>query len=413
MYQRIGPKAFKKDLKNIEALMEKLDHPHHAYKCIHIAGTNGKGSVGHIISSVLQDAGYKTGLYTSPHYRDFRERIKVNGSLVPKFFVKAFVKWYKSNAQEIEASFFELSVAMAFEYFKETHVDVAVVETGLGGRLDSTNVIDPILSVITNIGIDHTNFLGDTLKSIANEKAGIIKEGVPVVIGRDQPEIRHVFSEKAKETGSVLLYSDEIVHIRPLTSSLTHACYSVKFRDSDDLVFDSDIQGPFQMENVKTALAALHTIDHLGGLNIDNDQIQRGLARVRSNTKFVGRWMILDKNPLVLADSAHNIDGIRTVVEHLNKMNFKHLHVVLGTVNDKNLDEILDALPEEATYYFAKAKIPRGKLAEELKEEAGQFGLNGDTYTSVRRALASAKKSADPEDLIFVGGSVYTIAEVL
>jgi dihydrofolate synthase/folylpolyglutamate synthase len=413
MYQRVGPKAFKKDLKNIEALMAKLDHPHKAFKCIHIAGTNGKGSVGHIISSVLQEAGYKTGLYTSPHYKDFRERVKVNGSPVSKFFIKAFVKWYRKEASDINASFFELSVAMAFEYFKDTQVDVAVIETGLGGRLDSTNVIQPFLSIITNISYDHTNFLGETLPLIAAEKAGIIKKGVPVLIGRKQEDIRPVFEEKAKEKGSLLLYADDIVKMRLISSSLSHACYSVSFRDVKDLVFDSDIQGPFQSENIITALAALRTINHLGELKISYDHFQSGLARVRSNTSFIGRWMILSKNPLVLGDSAHNADGIQKVVNQLQSMKFDQLHFVLGMVNDKNLENVLAILPKSAAYYFAKADIPRGKDAEDLQKEAGNYGLKGKAYSSVKRALASAKRSAADGDIIYVGGSVFTLAEVI
>jgi dihydrofolate synthase / folylpolyglutamate synthase len=390
MFQRIGGAAYKADLSNTLKMCELAGNPELNLKYVHVAGTNGKGSVCHLIASVLQEQGYKVGLYTSPHLKDFRERIRVNGDKVPETWIVEFVNHFKKHWEEIEPSFFEITFLMALEYFNFSEVDIAIMETGMGGRLDSTNVILPEISVITNIGLDHTQFLGDTLQQIAAEKAGIIKEGVPVVLGEMADEVYGVFENKAKE----------------MHTSVTTV------RDSEIQNIPSDLVGPYQDQNRKTALLALAQL-RSKGWQIDNTAIQRGFAKVKENTNLRGRWDILSEKPLTVADCAHNVDGLTMVLNTIKKMDYHDLHVVLGVVGDKDVDAILDLFPQHATYYFCKADIPRGLDAEKLQQMAQFKHLRGEVFTSVKKAYEAARLYATPNDLIFIGGSVFTVAEVI
>lgn len=390
MYQRQGKVAYKANLDNIHKLSDHLDNPHNKFKSIHIAGTNGKGSTSHMLASVLQEAGYNVGLYTSPHLRDFRERIRINGNMVSKQFVTSFVKRNKVFFEENGLSFFEMSVGMAFEYFAKKKVDVAVVEVGLGGRLDATNIMTPKLSVITNIGIDHTQFLGNTLGKIATEKGGIIKEGVPVVIGEYQKETEEVFlalSEKLKA---------------PL-----HKAY-----DFDFMPMVSDLKGSYQLHNmrtVQTAVAVLQKQDFAIGIQ----HLAKGLKNVVANTGLLGRWQTLQEKPKIICDTAHNAEGLRYVMEQLSEESHRDLHIVLGTVSDKDLDSILPLFPGYGIYYFCKPNVPRGMEASQLKASAKTYGLNGEIFDSVPAALNAAKDAANERDMIFVGGSTFVVAEII
>jgi dihydrofolate synthase/folylpolyglutamate synthase len=401
MFQRIGPKAFKKDLDNIKALAARLDHPEKSFQSIHIAGTNGKGTTAHVIAAILQAAGYKVGLYTSPHYRDFRERIKINGQFIDKKSVRQFVQWFIDEDSDIKASFFEITVAMAFTYFREQQVDVAVIETGLGGRLDSTNIVTPLLSIITNISYDHTNFLGDTLELIAAEKAGIIKEGIPVLIGRRQEETASVFRQRTNQLKSPLFYVDEVIKS---SSDLTDGNNKGKVEKLDS---------PFFEENKRTALAAIKLLDTYSDLKILNSHVNYALKHVHELTYFVGRWMILSHRPMTIGDSAHNLDGFQIALSKLEAYPSDKQHFVLGFVNDKDLTKVLQLFPTDAQYYFAKADIPRGLDASELQTQAMSYGLNGKAYSTVRKAYAAARASAGEADLIYIGGSIFTLAEVI
>ena len=397
MYQRQGPKAFKKDLTNINALLDKLGRPEKSFKSIHIAGTNGKGTVSHMIAGSLMSQGYKVGLYTSPHYRDFRERIKINGKLIPKKSVIQYVNRFLDLVEVIRPSFFEMTVAMAFLYFKEQELDYAVIETGLGGRLDSTNVLLPLISVITNISLDHTQFLGDTLPLIAREKAGIIKEGVPVVIGEKQEETTPVFEEVAESRHAPLCFAE--AHAGEETLRIIQKT-------------KSDVGGPFFVKNLTTMVATLKVLKG-AGVDLDMEKVIDGLNDIGKRSGYIGRWQWIQHNPDVLVDSAHNIGGVEMLIKGLPLDKYDNIHMVLGFVNDKNLLPILKLFPHNAHYYFAKADIPRGLDAEELKHQAHQAGLKGKAYTSVRKALASAKVRATDRDLIFVGGSIFTVAEII
>ena len=389
MYQRQGKKAFKKDLNNIIKLDNHLGKPSQKFKSIHIGGTNGKGSVSHLLASVLQEAGYKTGLYTSPHLKDFRERIRINGKMIRKNCVINFIKRNKIFLEQNQLSFFEMSVGMAFEYFARKKVDIAVVEVGLGGRLDSTNILRPEVSVITNIGLDHTQMLGDNLKKIAFEKAGIIKEKTPVVIGRKQVETKTVFETEAMKKSAKIYYA--------ATDNIDNYKMSLK--------------GDYQRENLATVLQIIAILQQKG-YHISEEHIRTGLLQVVQNTGLRGRWEILQENPLVILDTAHNKDGLQYVMQQLKKQQFNSLHIVLGVVNDKDLDGILPLFPENAVYYFSKADIPRGLPAGELKRKAQAYGLKGDVYPSVQKAYQTALSNAEPSDLIFVGGSTFTVAEI-
>lgn len=389
MYQRQGSAAFKKDLTNILALCKRLGNPQQNFPTIHVAGTNGKGSTSHMISSILQEAGYKVGLYTSPHLKDFRERIRVNGEEIEAQAVIDFIAKEKDFLETQGLSFFELTVGLAFDYFVSSKVDIAVIEVGLGGRLDSTNVINPLVSVITNIGLDHTQFLGDSLPEIAFEKAGIIKKDTPVVIGEYQAEVMPVFKKIASERNAPLTVAE---------TAVTAAVFT-------------DLLGEYQLKNAKTATQTMALLEG-SVFNITAEDIRGGLMHVVENTGLKGRWQVLQEHPKVICDTAHNKEGLTLVMHQLEKEKFSKLHVVLGVVNDKELQGILSLLPKNAAYYFCKPEIPRGLDAAILKGEAAQQGLGGKIYTSVSNAYDAALKNADPDDLIYVGGSTFVVAEL-
>ena len=390
MYQRQGKQAFKKDLANIIAFDKYMGQPSQKFKSIHIAGTNGKGSVSHFLASILQESGYKTGLYTSPHLTDFRERIRTNGQMIRKNCVINFVKRHKKFFDKHRLSFFEMTVGMAFEHFAKKQVDIAVIETGLGGRLDSTNIICPELSIITNIGFDHTNMLGDTLTKIAREKAGIIKPNTPVVIGRKQPETYPVFEQVAHLKNAPLIYAED-------------------FKINK---YESGLKGNYQQENIRTVMAAVNELRQRAW-QIPENAIKAGLKNVVKNTGLRGRWDILQTNPLVIADTAHNQDGITAVMKQLLEMPHKNLHMVLSFVNDKDLNKILPLFPKNATYYFSKAQIPRALDEKILQHKAAKHGLKGQSFSNITQAYQAAKEAAGTDDLIYIGGSTFTVAEVL
>jgi len=390
MYQRIGNAAYKANLDNTYRLSEILNHPEKQFKSVHIAGTNGKGSTSHMLASVLQEAGYKVGLYTSPHLKDFRERIKINGEMISENEVIDFVEEYKNEFEKIQLSFFEWTVGLAFHSFANQKVDIAIVETGLGGRLDSTNIVTPEVVVITNISMDHTQLLGDTLEKIAAEKAGIIKSTIPVVIGETQPKIKHVFIEKAKQMNAPIQFADE---------------YPTK-------EYESDLKGVYQQQNKKTVVATIHVLQTLGW-NIAENHIIKGLQNVVSNTGLMGRWQVLNKQPFTVCDTGHNEAGIRLILAQINQQSFEKLHVVLGVVNDKDITNILALLPNNASYYFCQANIPRALEVSVLAEKATAVGLSGTTFPSVDAAYKAAQKNATAQDMIFIGGSTFVVAEVV
>ena len=390
MYQRQGKTAFKKDLSNTLKLAEHLNNPENKFKSVHVAGTNGKGSTSHILASVLQEAGYKVGLYTSPHLKDFRERIKINGQEVSKHFVIGFIKRNKGFFEANKLSFFEMTVGMAFDYFAKQNVDIAVVEVGLGGRLDSTNIVIPEVSIITNIGLDHTQFLGDTLEAIAFEKGGIIKPNIPVVIGETQKETAPVFKSLAKSCDSEILFADQLV----------------------SEVYKSDLIGSYQSKNIKTVVQTVKQLQGKG-FKISKKNIKQGLLKVVKNTGLLGRWQILKERPKVVCDTGHNREGLIYVMQQLSNETFESLHIVFGVVNDKDLRSILDLLPKKATYYFCKPNIPRGLDAEELQQTFSSYKLKGRAYKSVNEAYNSALNNARKDDFIYVGGSTFVVAEII
>lgn len=390
MYQRVGGQAYKANLDNIEAIALHLGNPERAFKSVHIAGTNGKGSTSHMLASVLQEAGYKVGLYTSPHLKDFRERIKINGEMIPKRSVSSFIDRHKDFFTQQKCSFFEMTVGMAFYYFRRKEVDIAIIEVGLGGRLDSTNIIIPEVAAITNIGLDHTQFLGTTLEEIAAEKAGIIKPGVPVVIGETTPETKQVFSRIAKEHGAPIFFSEE--------------------RDWPS--YHSDLKGEYQKVNKRLVLSILEQLKQKSWV-VSAVHIKNGLENVVPNTGLLGRWQILQERPLVVCDTAHNKEGLQWVIPQLLSLPFHQLHIVLGMVSDKDLQEILPLFPKEAIYYFCKPNVARGLEVETLQRQALEFRLQGRAYPSVEQALMAAKKAASDTDVVFVGGSTFVVAEVL
>jgi dihydrofolate synthase/folylpolyglutamate synthase len=416
MFQRTGPAAYKNNLDNTNLLDELYNHPHRAFKTIHVAGTNGKGSVSHMLASVLQEAGYKTGLYTSPHLKDFRERIKINGQMIPEQQVTEFVSDFrqKNESLRMEPSFFELTVAMAFDYFRKEQVEVAVIEVGLGGRLDSTNIITPEVSVITNISFDHTGLLGDTLEKIAGEKAGIIKPGIPVVVGETSPEYDFVFKRVAAEKQASLTFADQI-YTAGYSMLLPEGKQMLHIRKGEEMAFDNlkvELLGIYQRMNVPTVLQTIAVLQGNGWL-ITREQIYNGLSYVIKNTGLMGRWQIIGHNPMVVCDTGHNPAGIKLVVEQIKNTPWKQLHIVMGMVNDKDQDEVLSLLPPNATYYFTRARIPRATLPEELLAKASRFGLHGKCYQTVPEALAEARANSGIQDLIFVGGSTFVVAEIL
>lgn len=414
MFQRVGAGAFKKDLTNIRALLDALGQPQHHWPCIHVAGTNGKGTVSHLLSSIFQAAGYKTGLYTSPHYRDFRERIKINGRLIEEGQVVKFVAEHKELIETIKPSFFEITVALAFVAFAEAGVEMAIIETGLGGRLDSTNVVEPVLSVITNISYDHQEFLGDTLPEIAKEKAGIIKSQVPVVIGKTQEETRGVFAEKAAQLSAPIVFADRLYRAERLHWDDSFTYFNIYDATTGEICFENlvlNAHGPFQAENLVTVLAALDVLNPLYPALAA--QWKTAFLEVKQLSNYIGRWQLLQKNPRVITDSAHNEGGLRLVMEELRQLPHEKLHLVLGVVKDKSPDKILKLLPAYARYYFAKASIPRAMDSEILREKAAEFGLTGTAYPDVKSAMDAAITEADPnEDLVFVGGSTFVVADI-
>ena len=415
MFQRVGPMAFKKDLGNIVELCKKLSQPHRQFKSIHIAGTNGKGSTAHLLSSVLQTQGLKVGLYTSPHYRDFRERIKINGRFISKRKIIDFVKQHDKLFKEIKPSFFEITVAIAFDYFAKEKVDIAIIETGLGGRLDSTNIIQPLLSIITNISFDHQQLLGDTLVKIAGEKAGIIKTKTPVVIGEEQKETKKVFQKKALQKKADIVFASRFYKATLIKQTAEHSFFDISRKGKTYLKkLSVNLHGGYQQKNITTVLMALENLKkECDFVNFSEKDIREGFKNLRSLTRFMGRWQFIGRKPNILCDSAHNKAGLKTVFENIAQLKFKQLHFVLGVVNDKDIEGILALLPKEAKYYFAKAKIPRGLDAKVLKEKSATFGLEGRTYTSVKNALRAARRHAVEEDLIYVGGSTFVVAEVI
>lgn len=407
VYQRDGKAAYKANLDNTHELDKHFMHPHQSYQTIHVAGTNGKGSVSHMLASVLQEAGYKTGLYTSPHLKDFRERIRVNGEMIGVEDVINFVSENGEIIKNLKPSFFEMTVAMAFKYFEQQKVDVAVIETGMGGRLDSTNIISPLVSVITNIGLDHTAFLGDNLKAIAAEKAGIIKAEIPVVIGEWNAETASVFLKRAIEKNAEIVFSDKVREMKT-DSENKHTIY----HDSEIEYIDikCGLMGDYQKKNIITALTAIqHLKSHF---NLNTEHIKSGFLKVVENTGLKGRWQVLSNKPKTICDTGHNIEGMTYIINQLARENYKNLHIVMGMVNDKNIEKVLEILPKQATYYFTKAKIPRALSEVILMRQAKEEGLNGSCYANVELALQKAKKAAEPNDLIFIGGSTFVVAEV-
>jgi len=391
MYQTQGASAYKEDLTNTILLSKHLSHPERDLKCIHVAGTNGKGSTSHLLASVLQEAGYKVGLYTSPHLKDFRERIKINGKEISEEFVCEFISKNKSFFEENQLSFFEMTVGLAFEYFKKEKTDINIIEVGMGGRLDSTNIIKPLISVITNIGFDHTQFLGNTLEAIAFEKAGIIKNDTPIVIGEYTLETKNVFLNKAKETNSNIFFASDLI----------------------GETYQSELLGDYQIQNKKTVLQTIKVLQSQNEFKISEENIKNGFQKVIKNTGLQGRWQQLKDNPKVICDTAHNSHGLKIVLNQIQNEKFEQLHIVLGVVNDKDLNEILPLFPKNAKYYFCKPNIPRGLNAEILQKKAADFQLNGKVYNSISNAYQEALKSSTKKDFIYIGGSTFVVAEVL
>lgn len=390
MFQRQGKSAFKKDLTNSIAFSKHLNFPESKFKTIHVAGTNGKGSTSHMLASILQEAGYKVGLYTSPHLKDFRERIKINGEVIRKIDVINFIKKNQLFFEAHKLSFFEMTVGLAFEYFAKQKVDIAIIEVGLGGRLDSTNIISPEVSVITNIGLDHTQFLGETLPEIAFEKAGIIKKNTPVVIGEYQEEIFHVFEEKANRNNAKLYLASKNINA----------------------IYQSDLKGNYQQNNIKTVVQTIKILVSKG-FKISKDNLKVGLENVVKNTGLLGRWQLISTMPKAICDTGHNKEGLLYVLKQLEEEKFEKLHFVFGVVNDKDLSTILHLFPKKAVYYFCKPDIPRGLSQEELQKQCLNYGLEGATFESVKLAYKMALKNASKKDLIFIGGSTFVVAEIV
>jgi dihydrofolate synthase / folylpolyglutamate synthase len=416
MFHRIGAAAYKANLDNTHQLCRILDHPELKFKSIHIAGTNGKGSVSNMVAAILQTAGYKTGLYTSPHLTDFRERIRINGKKIPESKVIEFVENYKKPFESIQPSFFEYTFGMAVKYFADEKVDIAVMETGMGGRLDSTNVVNSILSVITNIGYDHTQFLGDTLEKIAIEKAGIFKPSVPCLIGETQREIVPVFHKVAGTSRTPLIFADQNFSVTNLGShGVDNPFLSMNILKSGKPYLTDlkcSLTGKYQFKNIITSMQVFEILQNLG-FPLKSEDIYSGMENINHLTEFKGRWQILGKEPLIICDTGHNLDGISEVVSQIKTISCKSMHIVLGFVKDKEIDKILRILPQEAEYYFCKANIPRAMDQANLKLIANNAGLKGNSYPSVMEALLAAKNKAGNEDLIFIGGSTFVVAEIL
>lgn len=416
VFTRVGASAYKADLDNTIALLKILDNPEHKFKSIHVGGTNGKGSTSHMLAAILQVAGYKTGLYTSPHLKDFRERIRINGQMISEQTVVDFVAKHRPDFEHIQPSFFEMTVALAFDVFAKEQVDIAIVEVGLGGRLDSTNVINPLLSIITNIGWDHMNLLGDTLLKIAGEKAGIIKPNTPVIIGEFQPEVADVFIDKAKSVNADLVFASdvksEVESRKSKVESLEYLELNAPQAPLPDLHLQLDLPGTYQLNNIRTVLTAIDKLRRQG-FNITDEHIITALKQVKTLTGLHGRWEVINNQPLTICDTGHNPEGITEVIKNIANVKYDHLHFVIGMVNDKDISKVLSMLPKDATYYFCRPDIPRGLEAESLKQKAESFGLHGEVYPSVIAALQAAQANATDKDLVFVGGSTFVVAEVV
>ncbi len=415
MFHRIGAAAYKANLDNTIELCRAMHNPETKFPSVHIAGTNGKGSTSHFVASILQEAGYKTGLFTSPHLKDFRERIKINGTEIPKREVTRFIQENKNRFAHIHPSFFEWTFALACSYFAENSVDIAVIETGMGGRLDSTNVVKPLVSCITNIDFDHTQFLGNTRAAIATEKAGIIKPGIPVVIGESNEETDAIFRQFANNNKAEVCFADkeiEVVSHRMHFDRIPLLSATFIRNTRSKISVQSPLTGLYQLKNLKNVLA-LTSVLQQKGYEITTEIIQKGIRNVIANTSLQGRWQIMGTKPLCIADIGHNPSGIKEVLNQLSVTPYQKLHFVLGVVNDKDIQTMLSLLPKKATYYFCKADIPRGLAADELKMKALPYGLNGEVYNSVKEAMAEAKKKANQHDLILVGGSAFVVAEIV
>lgn len=409
MFQQIGKDAYKEGLDTTMELDRHFNHPHRNFRTIHVAGTNGKGSCSHTISAILQQSGYKVGLFTSPHLVDFRERIRVDGEMVDKEFVRSFVDGNKELFDRLQPSFFELTTAMAFKYFETKHVDIAVIEVGMGGRLDCTNIITPMVSVITNIGFDHMQFLGNTLDRIAGEKAGIIKNGVPAVVGESRAETKPVFMARAAEMNAPLFFAEEE---KPLLSYRIRENGGFVYETEDYGALEGELGGLYQIKNTNTILTVLRILKK-SGLDIKDEAVRKGFAGVCGITGFMGRWQKIADRPLTVCDAGHNIDGISYVVEQLGKCSYDKLYFIIGMVNDKDIDAVLGILPKDANYIFTKASIRRALDEEELQRKARAHGLEGETAPTVRLALEKASGKATENDMIFIGGSCFIVADLL
>jgi len=418
MFQQIGRQGYKTGLENTEFLDKYFGFPHKKYRTIHVGGTNGKGSVSHLLAAILQSTDYKVGLYTSPHLKDFRERIRINGKMISKQKVSSFIAKNQQHITKISPSFFEITTALAFKYFAEQDVDFAVVEVGLGGRLDCTNIISPVLSIITNISLDHTDILGDSLEKIAVEKAGIIKPQTPIIIGETHPQTQDIFIEKAKENCSEIIFADDFLPqssqrmrkerkdiIAPLANNLCAPC-------GKNNLPTCELKGIYQQKNIKTVLVAIEKLRKIG-IKIPAKALKNGLENIVELTNLQGRWQTIGNDPTVVCDTGHNESGIAHIVEQLNAQKFNRLHIVFGMVNDKEISSVLALLPKNAVYYFTKAQIPRALDEKLLQQQAATFGLFGNTYSSVKQALTAAKKAASKDDFIFIGGSTFVVAEIL
>jgi dihydrofolate synthase / folylpolyglutamate synthase len=412
VFHRIGKKAYKADLSNTIALCEHLDNPHQKFKSIHVAGTNGKGSTSHYLAAILQSAGYKTGLYTSPHLKSFTERIKINGESIPENKVGAFVENNQDFIEDLKPSFFELSVGMAFEYFAKEEVDIAVIEVGLGGRLDSTNIITPLLSVITNISFDHTDILGDTLPKIAFEKAGIIKPKIPVVISERNPETENVFIEKSKSENAPIYFAADYYQIDKIEQKAFHLEVEINdISENRTLNIDSQLMGEYQTKNIVGVLKSIDLLNNLG-FSISQNQLFAGLSKVVDLTGLKGRWQTLSKSPKVLCDTAHNVGGITQILDTLQKVSYHKLWMILGFVSDKDISTILSMLPKDANYIFCQANIQRALSANDLLEKAKSYNLKGKAIADVNEAINFVKKEANSNDFVYVGGSTFVVAEI-
>ena len=414
VFHLVGKSAYKANMDNTNELDKYFDHPHLKFKSIHIAGTNGKGSVSHMLASIFQEAGYKTGLYTSPHLKSFRERIRVNGEMISENEVVSFVETHKSIIESLHPSFFEMTVAMAFDHFANKKIDIAIIEVGLGGRLDSTNIINPVLSVITNIGHDHLDLLGPALDDVSREKAGIIKYLVPVVIGESQTFSRSVFNDKARELNSNIYFADEKFRCLSGEQNLTTGIRKFEIINQDlqtSVLVETPLGGLYQEKNIATIAQVVEILKQY--FIITNEHLTSGIKNVTKNTGLNGRWQILGVNPLIICDTGHNKEGLEYVMKQIHSIPKSGLHIVVGFVNDKDLTSVLPLFPVDAKYYFTKAGIPRALDQNILKDKAASYGLVGGSYPTVRIALDSAKREAKPDDMIFVGGSTFVVAEIL